>query len=70
MEEPLKEKTYSYKHAGRVTLHGYKDISVPGAGYSPGAFQRRILCLLNGSLRLLTVRIDDGIYKQLLNHVK
>jgi hypothetical protein len=39
-----------------------KDTWVPGAGYSPGAFQRRILCLLKDSLQLLTVRIDDGIH--------
>jgi len=46
-----------------VTLNsGCKGTWVPGVGYLPGAVQRRILCLLNGSLRLLTLRIDDGIY--------
>jgi len=35
---------------------------VAGMGYSPGAVQRRILCMLNSCLRLLMLRIDDRIY--------
>jgi hypothetical protein len=39
-----------------------EDTWVPGTGYSPAAIQWRILCLLDGCLRLPTERIDDEIY--------
>ena len=39
-----------------------KGTRVPGAGYSPEEFQGRILCLLNGYLRLLTISIFEAIH--------
>jgi len=35
---------------------------VPEVGYSPGAVQRRILLLLNGYLRFITVTISGATY--------
>jgi hypothetical protein len=48
----------------RNSLRCKYPFEVQGAGYSPGAVQGRILCLLKGCLRLLALRIDDGIYHE------
>jgi hypothetical protein len=61
-KNPLDSLRFLGKKSRYVLSYRCKDTQVPGAGYSPGAFQRRILCWLRDSLRLATVRIDDGIH--------